>query len=357
MVMNCKILCLVLLSVFFGVVSAAHNDKSLYKNNEKHIAKSLDENGVPIDPECPFKTLWHDVELAITVSRANIPKKFEKMTVVRFHHAGAWIAWTDAEGYHESLQANYIAWRNFPEEIRLYYAKFCFPKMKIKDMLIMPSFTLRTPQYNRRGELIVRHSGTVINDRGITGLLCKEISNNVFVPFSEFPPHVRKKVGFWENEAYIPSMPVIEQKTVNFNSQLLFLSENELKVVKTYKNGYWVRAEYSVGLKVEKKDFFIKKFKGKLRPNHESDLHTFQETEYRKVCSKCDLSDHSSAKYFNYMFDRQCRNACQVKHKVYVLKRSGTQKVGKKTYPAYEYDADYSANNPPDSELVKQGKL
>ena len=352
-----KFAVIVLFLSFCLYAAAAHNDKSWYKNNEKHIAKNLDENGVPIDPDCKFQTLWENVTMNKVASRANIPNKFEKMTVVKFHYAGAWVAWSDEKGYHEPLVANYIPWSNFPDEISEYYAKYCFPKKKIKNLKIKQSFTLRTPQYDRHGKLVKMRHGNIIKARGITGLLCPEISNNVYVPYSDFPPLVRKEVGFWENEAYIPSMPVLERKAVDFNKTMLFLSTSELTRLKTFSNGYWVRASYYVGKKLEKKDFFIKKFKGRLKPNHKSDLHTFKEIEYHKVCTKCDLSDHTSPKYFNYMFDRQCRNACQVKHDVYALKKSGTQKVGIKILPAYEFDVDYSANNPPDSELVKQGKL
>ena len=189
----------------------------------------------------------------------------------------------------------------------------------------------------------------MIKRRGVTGLLCPEISNNVYVPFSEFPSDIRELVGFWENEAYIPEMPVLERAPSSTDDDILFLNAGEFRVVRRFYDGIRARAEFFDGQKIVKKDIFITKTKSTLRPNHLSDLHLMRDNLFHKVCTKCDLSDHSSEKYFNYMYDRQVRTACPVKHKEYALKKVGTKKIGREVIPKYEYIKDYDKNNDPDS--------
>lgn len=338
--------------IIFLVVSflsfAAPGNFSRYRNNEDHTTDKLDENNVPIDPDCNFRTLWKNVRLN-AVARADIPNRtLEKMTVVKFHWAGAWIAWTDKDGYHEPTKEDYIPWKNFPVEISGYYARYCFPEWK-REVRASRPFTLRTPQYTKNGKLIKRKYGTLIKRRGVTGLLCPEVSNNVYVPFSEFPPHVRELVGFWENESYVPDMPVLEKMPPSLSDDILFLYAREFRIVRRYLDGIWAQATFYDGQKTVKKDIFIGKVRGRLRPNHKSDLHTMKDSTFQKECTKCDLSDHTSGKYFNYMYDRQVRSACPVKHDEYALKKVGLKKIGRKTMPKYEFIKDYDKNNDPDS--------
>ena len=74
-----------------------------------------------------------------------------------------------------------------------------------------------------------------------------------------------------------------------------------------------------------------------------------RDNQLHNICQKCDLSDHTSGKYFNYMFDRQVRTACPKKHEEYALKKVGTKKIGKEEIPKYEYIKDYDKTNDPDS--------
>ena len=328
--------------------AAVFGFQSGYVNNEDHTTNKLDANNVPIDPDAPFKTLWRNVRLS-AVAKADIPQKtLEKMTVVKFHWAGAWIAWTDKDGYHEPTKADYIPWKNFPVEISAYYARYCRPEWK-REIRVARPFTLRTPQYGRNGKLLVKKYGTIIKRRGVSGLLCPEISNNVYVPFSEFPPDIRELVGFWENEAYDPDMPVLERIPSSIDDDILMLTDSEIRIVRKFLDGMRVQATFFDGQKVVKKEIFISKIKGRMRPNHKSDLHLMKENKSHKICVKCDLSDHTSDKYFNYMYDRQVRTACPVKHDEYALKKVGVKKIGRVTMPRYEYIKDYDKHNDPDS--------
>lgn len=327
---------------------AAPGNFSQYRNNEDHRTYKLDENNIPIDHKCRFKTLWRNVRLS-AVTKADIPNRvLGKITIVKFHWAGAWIAWTDKDGYHEPTKDDYIPWRNFPNEISDYYAQYCMPHWKREVRASYP-FTLRTPQYGKNGRLIQRKYGTLIKRRGITGLLCPEISNNVYVPFSEFPPLVRELVGFWENESYIEDMPLLEKTPPSLNDDILLISAREFRIVRRFLDGVRAQVIFHDGQKTVTKDIFITKVKGRIRPNHKSDLHIMENNKFHKICNKCDLSDHTSGKYFNYMYDRQIRSACPVKHEEYAFKKIGTKKIGRIIMPKYEYVRDFDKNNDPDS--------
>lgn len=345
-----KYLAFVFLILFAAVVYAAPGNRSGYVNNEMHRANKLDENNVPIDPGIAMQTLWRNVRIN-GVTKAGIPNvTLEKITVVKFHWAGAWIAWTDKNGYHEPTKDDYIPWKNFPPEISDYYAQFCLPEWK-REMRVKTPFTLRTPQYHRNGKLMEKKYGHLIKRRGVTGLLCPEVSNNVYVPFSEFPLYVRTIVGFWENESYIPEMPVLEKTPPSIDDDVIFVASSDLNTLRVFNDGTLYKMSFFDGQKTVKQDVFVKRGKkrGRLVPNHQSDLHVFKENHSARVCTKCNLSDHISDKYFNYMFDRQVRNACPVKHKEFAMVKKGTKKVGNRKVPMYQIDADYDKKNDPDS--------
>lgn len=341
--------CLFVLSFLFLSYGSVPT-KSRYKNNEQHIATKVDINGVPVDPQCKMKMVWDNVRLS-GVTRVDIPNSVIKhMTVVKFHYAGAWIAWTDEKGYHEPTEDRYIPWKNFPKEIRDYYARYYLPEWD--GLKVKKPFTIRTPQYDSRGREIPPKPGFFIRRRAASGVLCREVFNNVYIPYSELPLDVRTLCGFYENEAYIPETPVMVRGEMSFDDPIIYVAPNRFRIVRRFTDGYHVVIRIPSGSKLAVKSIFLKKYKGRLVPNHKSDLHIFDESQIEKKCIKCGLSDHNSRRYFNYMFDRQVRVPCPVLSQEYAIIRQGEQKVGRSMLPAYVYQADFDVKHPKDSKVL-----
>ncbi len=345
-----KICLLSLAVVCFNICFGDDENISLYKNNEDHAAKKVDANNVPVDPANKLKMIWDNVRFK-SVNHSGIPRGgIKKLTIVKFNYIGAWIAWVDEKGYHEITGDRCIPWRSFPEDIRKYYAKHYMPEWKMFKN--KTPFTLRTPHFSRNGNELKKKKGAVIRKRSAGGLLCTEISHSI-VPFSEFPPEVRQKCGFYQNEAYIPEVPVMIRTEVTFDDPVLFVHPTNIKFKRKLKNGVWMA---SISLRNEGKtvikDVFIEPFKGYPRPNHKSDLHVFKESKDEKKCSKCGLSDRLNDRYFNFMFDRQCRTGCSKVTVEYALNKKEDKKIGRLTLPAYELDVEYDKKNPADSKVL-----
>jgi hypothetical protein len=284
----------------FNVYCAEDENLSLYKNDEEHIAKKVDANNVPIDPACKLKLVWDNVKIHGNI-RTAVPKNaIKKLTIVKFNFAGAWIAWTDDRGYHELTDNNYIPWRNFPEEIRSYYAKHCLPEWKIQK--IKTPFSLRSPQFTRSGKELSRKKGSTVRRRTSIGLLCPEITRNVFVPFSEFPLEVRTQCGYYENESYIPEVPLMTRGAVSLDDPVLFLPANSLAFKQRFRDGSrMARITLKKEGKTVFKDIVIEPFKGSARANHNSDLHVFKESKVEKKCIKC---EKTLAKYEKMFYNK-----------------------------------------------------
>lgn len=343
---------ILLLSVLY--VYADAKQLSPYKNNEKHIAKEVDVNNVPVDPACKFQTVWDNVKFN-GASRSEIPNTpLKHITVVKFNYSGAWIAWSDENGYHESSKENFVAWKNFPDKIKEYYEKIYMPKWK--PFKAKKPFSLRTAQIDPKAKKYQKKTGVFIQKRAVSGVLCRALMNNVFIPYSELPVEIRTLCGFYENEAYIPAMPVLEKKISNYNDNILFVPSNCLKTARRFKEGNQVRVWLEADKPGKFKYIFIQKYRGRMVPNHKSDLHIFKDSVDGRTCIKCKLSDYMNNKFFNFMFDRQSRTPCNVPHYEYALIKKGTQKIGKITVNSYQYLPDYDKKYPPDS-IRLLGKL
>lgn len=340
-----------------SVVLSADIGKSPYKNNEKHTANAVDVNYIPIDKACKLQMLWHDVQLK-DISRIGVPNNVIKnMTVVKFNFLGAWIAWYDGKTYNE-VTGDYIPWRCFPDEIKEHFESAVMPDFKTYKS--KKAFSLRTPQTYRGKVVNTPKTAKVINHRSGGGLRCVELRKNIYIPFSEFPPEIRTACGFYENQSYIPSMPQMERGDITLKDKILYLypSANNFRQLRRFKEGYLCKVTFIQQGKTSRNDIFIKLSKGRIEPNHKSDLHTFNETENGRICTKCNLSDHLNDKYFNFMFDRQSRMPCSIKHKEYAFVRSGNMKVGRRTLQAYEYFQDFDKKYPSDSEILwKKAKI
>ena len=344
-VLSCFVLC--------NLLCLANQQISHYRNDEKHIAQELDINNVPIDPECKFKTVWDNVRLS-GISRSEVPNSVLKhITIVKFHYAGAWIAWTDEKGYHEPSPESYIPWNNFPPEIKEYYKPYYFGNWNGLRSKI--SFFLRTAQIDPRLKKYRKKRGNLILRRATSGVLCRELFNNVYIPYSELSLPIRTLCGYYENEAYIPSMAVLKKKTSTINDATVYVPANGLRIIRRFTDGDLVRITLDLNTPHIYHHVFIHKFKGQILPNHTSDLHIFKESVYENVCVKCKLSDHSHDKFFNFMFDRQSRNPCPVLTREYALIRKGTQKVGRNVVNAYQYLPDYDQKFPKDSQRSLNG--
>lgn len=320
---------------------------SHYRNDEKHIAKELDVNNVPIDPACKFRTVWENVRLN-GVTRSDVPNSLlEHITIIKFHYAGAWIAWTDKDGYHEPSKEHYVPWTHFPDEIRNYYAAYYFKEWD--GLKTKRSFFLRTAQLDPKAKKYKNRRGSHILRRASSGVLCRALLNNVYIPYSELPLDVRTQCGFYENESYIPAMPVLEKKISSLNDKILFVESNNVRVLRRFKEGSLVRITIKINGRNSFYNIFINKFKGNLEPNHKSDLHVFKEAIFEKICVKCKLSDHLTEKFFNFMFDRQSRTPCPIMTHEYAFIKKGTQKVGRITVNSYQYLPDYDQKFPKDS--------
>lgn len=344
-----KIAIVIFSLVFFNIFCFADSELSFFKNDEKHIAAKVDVNNVPIDPACKIKTVWQDVRL---VSRGGsiIPSTtLKNITVVKFHFAGAWIAWTDENGYHEPYNENFIPWRNFPDEIKKYYEKFYLPDWKIYKS--KKAFFMRSAQIDPHMKKHKDKRGTVIQKRSMSGVICRTLYNNVFIPYSELPLDVRTKCGFYENESYIPTMPVLAQKASTLKDNVLFVPYSGVRIVRRFKEGDLVRVTMISGYVSKNYNIFVQKYQGRMTPNHKSDLHLFKKNGSENICTKCKLSDHINDKFLNFMFDRQSRTPCPVKTNEYAFVRKGTQKVGKNTINSYQYLPDF------DEKYSSSGKI
>ena len=344
---------IVIISGFF-VLCCNAEQHSPYKNDEKHIAKEVDINNVPVDPACKFQTVWSDVRLS-GITRSEIPNSTLKyITVIKFNYAGAWIAWSDDKGYHEPSKESYVPWKNFPSAIKEYYEQFYLPDWK--GLRSKTAFPLRTAQIDPRARKYQKKRGNYIERRAASGVLCRALFNNVFIPYSELPLDIRTKCGFYENESYIPEMPVLEKQISTLKDDILFVPANGFRIVRRYREGVHARVMLTFDGTGRYTDIFVQKIKGRINPNHSSDLHFFKDTKDHKVCTKCGLSDHLTEKFFNFMFDRQIRNACPVAHREYAFIKKGTQRVGRITMNSYQYLPDYDQKFPKDSKRLLGNK-
>ena len=315
-----------------------------YKNDEEHIAEKVDENNVPIDPACKIKLTWKNVKLS-SVQRGVL----KTITIVKFSPAGAWIAWRDEKGYHETIGDRYIQWRSFPKDIKTYYENIYKPNWKVYKS--KTAFGLRTPP--KKDSKMNGKKGTVIKSRSGKGLLCREISGNIFIPYSEFPLDVRTACGYYENEAYIPSVPILERKNPTLEDEILFIRPNDVSGLRKIKGGSWIlKVKIEKDGRIVRDNILIEPFKGRFAPNHKSDLHIFRSSRELRECIKCKLSDHVNKIFFNFMFDRQSRTPCQKTHSEYALRKKGEKQIGKFKFQIYEYDVNYDKNNPSDSKAA-----
>ncbi len=341
--------------VLFAITSTLIGAESIgeilyeYRNNEKHIATTLDPNGVPIDPKCKFKTVWNNILLSGSFA-AKVPGRLASLTIIKFHYAGAWIAYIDQNGkYHEMLDDDtFIPWESFPTEMQDYYRTFSKSHIKGADWnkVYKPPFKLRTPPRMNEKATKKHRMTSLVDKRRTSGLLCKHLKNNVYIPYSEFPPHVREDTGYYENECYIPNSPIMEYILNDVNDAIIRVPKVQLekaRVLQYLKDGWIISVRFlENGKVIQKKIIFIKgKFPSiqKLKYNHESNLHVFEQSQNDKHCLKCGISDHygTSKEYFNYMWERQIRTPCNVIHLEISLKKLPDRKIRGISYPVYEY--------------------
>lgn len=318
-----------------------------YRNNEKHIAKEVDVNNVPVDPACKFKTVWENVRLRNVYTTSIPTNNLKYVTIVKFHYAGAWIAWTDEKGYHEPLLVKHIAWTCFPEEIRKYYEKYTLPDWN--EVKVKKAFSLRTAQINPVLKRYKDKTGKHIERRSVNGVVCRSLLRSVYFPYSELPLDMRTQCGYYENESYIQSMPVLDKKIPSLSDNILFIQPYGFRIIRRMKDGFVASVSLSRHTRGNYKKIFVQNFKGRLVPNHRSDLHIFEMNGSEKRCENCKLSDHLTERFYNYMFDRQSRTPCSVTKMEYAFVKKGTKKIGNETLNSYVFIPDFDKKYPKDS--------